>query len=109
MSCGHWLHFGVVDCPHLLDSSSVLGLCMDAIVVIVCYAVDAPWFGLLLSCFGHDRAKNNSVWPCGLELCSIFCLGLYPVVFPYSQDGEGTVLLRVSSGWSSDCAGLAVY
>ena len=29
-----------------------------------------PSFGLLLSCFGHDRAKNNSVLPCGLDLCS---------------------------------------
>ena len=94
VSCGHWLHFGVVDCPHLLDSSSVLGLCIAVIVLIVCYVVDAPWFGLLLSCFGHDRAKNNSVFPCGLELCSFFCLGLSPAVFPSSQGCEGIVLLR---------------
>ena len=27
---------------------------------------------LQLSCFGHGRAKNNSVLPCGIELCSAF-------------------------------------
>ena len=78
--CAHWLHFGVVDCPHILASFFVLGLCIAAIVLIVCYVVDAPWFGLLLSCFGHNRAKNNSVLPCGLELCSSFvwdCIQLF--------------------------------
>ena len=42
-----------------------------------------PGFGLLLSCFGHARAKNNYELPCGLELCFIFCLGLSPVVFAF--------------------------
>ena len=72
VSCARWLHSGVVDCPHLLASSSILGLCIAAIILIVCYAIDAPWFGLLLRCFGHDRAKNNSVLPCGLDLFSSF-------------------------------------
>ena len=33
-------------------------------------------FGLLLSCFGHARAKNNSELSCGLELCFASWLGL---------------------------------
>ena len=37
-----------------------------------------PSFGLLLSYFGHARAKNNSELSCGLEPCSSFCLGLSP-------------------------------
>ena len=83
VSYAHWLHFGVVDCPHLLASSFVLGLCIATIVLILCYAIDAPWFGLLLNFFGHDRAKNNSVWPCGMELCSIFCLGIVSGCFTF--------------------------
>ena len=43
---------------------------------------------LLLSHFGHDRAKNDS----GLG-------------FPYPSC-EVLVLLHVCSGWSSDCVGL---
>ena len=39
-----------------------------------------PGFGLQLSCFGHVRAKNNSVLPCGLKLCLIFCWD-YPWLF----------------------------
>ena len=64
-----------------------------------------PGFGLLLSCFGHDRAKNNSVLPGGLQLWFIFCLGLSPIVLPSSQSCEPLVLLRVCSGGSLDCAG----
>ena len=30
-------------------------------------AIVEPWFGLLLSCFGHARAKNNSELSCGLN------------------------------------------
>ena len=89
VSCAHWLHFGVVDFPHLLAPSSVLGLCIAAIVLIVCYAIDAPWVGLLLSCFGHDRAKNNFVWALWAGAVSIFCLGLSLVFFASSQDCEG--------------------
>ena len=62
---------------------------------------------LLLSCFGHVRAKNNSVLSCGLELCSSFVWDYPWLSLPSSQDCEGIVLLHVSSGWSSDCAGLA--
>ena len=49
------------------------GLWIVATIFIVklgcCYTL--VWV-LLLSCLGHDRAKNNSVLPCGLELCLIF-------------------------------------
>ena len=38
---------------------------------------------LMRSCFGHARAKNNSEFPYGLELCFIFCLGLSLVVFAF--------------------------
>ena len=48
----------------------ILGLCIAATVFIVkLWLLEYPSFGLLLSCFGHVRAKNNSVFPCGLELC----------------------------------------
>ena len=40
-------------------------------------AAEVPWFGSQLSCFGHARAKKNSVLPCGLELCSYF-IGIIP-------------------------------
>ena len=49
---------------------------------------------LLLSCFGHVRAKNNFVLFGGLELCLTFRLGLSPVAFASSQGCEGIVLLR---------------
>ena len=49
---------------------------------LVVEATDVIWV-LLLSCFGHARAKNNSELPCGLELCFIFCLGLSPVVLSF--------------------------
>ena len=62
---------------------------------------------LLLSCFGHFRAKNNSVLSGGLELCSSFVWDYPWLSLPSSQGCEGFVLLCVSSGWSSNCAGLA--
>ena len=37
----------------------------------------------------------------------VFCLGYPWLSLPSSQGCEGIILLRVSSGWSSDCAGLA--
>ena len=46
------------------------------------------------SFFGHGRAKNNSVLPCGLELCLTFHLGQSPVAFTSSQGCEGIVLLQ---------------
>ena len=49
---------------------------------MVVEVADIIWV-LLLSCFGHARAKNNSEFPCGLELCFLFCLGLSPVVFAF--------------------------
>ena len=62
---------------------------------------------LLLSCFGHVRDKNKSVLSGGLELCSSFVWDYAWLSFPSSQVYEGIVLLRVSSGWSPDFAGLA--
>ena len=62
---------------------------------------------LLLSCFGHIRAKNNSMLSGGLELCSSFVWDYPWLSLPSSQDCEGIVLLRVSRGGSSDYAGLA--
>ena len=59
--------------------------------------LEYPSFGLQLSCFGHVRAKNNSEFPCGLELCLTCCLGLSPVVLLSSQGYEGV-----------DCCGYAV-
>ena len=61
---------------------------------------------LLLSCFGHVRAKNNSMLSVGLELCSSFVWDYPWLSFHSSQGCEGIVLLCVSSGWSLDCAGL---
>ena len=48
------------DCGLLLSSIVCLGL------------LEYPSFGLQLSCFGHVRAKNNSEFPCRLELCFAF-------------------------------------
>ena len=62
---------------------------------------------LLLSCFGHVRAKNKSVLSGGLELCSSFVWDYPWLSLPSSQGCEGIVLLRVCSGWSSDYVGLA--
>ena len=45
--------------------------------------VGAPWFGLLLSCFGHVRAKKNSDFPCGLELCLILVWGCHLVGYAF--------------------------
>ena len=75
--------------PWLLAEFSVLW----AVVV-----AEVPRFGLQLSCFGHVRAKNNSEFPCRLELCLTFRLGLSPVVLISSQDCEGIVLLLACSG-----------
>ena len=62
-----WLSFpcfGTVDC------------CYHSLCV---WVAEVPWFTLLLSCFGHARAKNNSELPSGLELCFTCWLGLSPV------------------------------
>ena len=53
-----------------------------------------PGFGLLLSCFGHARAKNNSELPCGLSSVHLL-VGIAPwLSLPSSQGCEGIVLLR---------------
>ena len=75
-----------------LDFSPVLGLCNVAIILIVSLGLlSSPGFGfllgcwgckhllwLLLSCFGHARAKNNSEALFDLNCVSPFCLGLSP-------------------------------
>ena len=38
---------------------------------------EVPLFGLLLSCFGHARAKNNSELSCGLS-CVPLLFGIVP-------------------------------
>ena len=127
---------GLLDVGRLLISPSVgciffpaLGLCIAAIVFIVscglrlslpwlcqeyCYLFIVglwmlmhPGFGLLLSCFGHARAKNNSELSCGLSCVSSFVWDCHRLSLPSSQSCEGIVLLRVCSGWFSDCVGLA--
>ena len=77
--------------------SPVLGLCKVAIVFIVslgcqftlvlgCFlvaeAADVLW-GLLLSCFGHARANNNSGAWFDLNCVSPFVWGCHPVVFSF--------------------------
>ena len=51
-------------------------------------------FGLLLSCLGHARAKNNSELSCGLSYVLPHGWDRQPVVLPSSQGCEGIVLLR---------------
>ena len=70
-------------------------MAMGSVVIIHCglwsvafihggvVVVGAPWFGLLLSCFGHVRAKNKYDFPCGLELCLILVWGCDPVVYAF--------------------------
>ena len=81
------------------------GLLLSFALCVV--AAEVPWFGSQLSCFGHARAKYNSVLFGGLERCSSFVWDFPWLSLPSSQDCEGIVMLRVCSGWSSDCAGLA--
>ena len=58
----------VCGCVFLLPMLGVLfvihcGLGIVAIIHHVLVAAEVPWVGLQLSCFGHVRAKNNSVFP----------------------------------------------
>ena len=52
-------------------------------------AVEVPWFGLRLSCFGHVRAKTNTEFPCGPELCPVSVWDLSPVVCLLHRDVKG--------------------
>ena len=74
---------------------------------IVCIGLlKYPGFGLQLSCFGHVRAKNNSVLSGGLELCSslvwdypdCFCL-LHRAVKGLLCCGYAVVGLRTVLAW----------
>ena len=50
--------------------------------------------GLMLSCFGHTRAKKNSESPCWLEFCSPFLFGVVTLLSSSSsQSCELFVLL----------------
>ena len=49
---------------------------------------------LVSSCFGHVRAKNNSVLSGGIELCSSFVWDYPWLSLPPSRSCEGIVLLR---------------
>ena len=53
-----------------------------------------PGLGVVLSCFGHDRAKNNSMLSGGLELCSSLVWDYPWLSFPSSQGCEGIGVLR---------------
>ena len=76
------------------DFSFVLRLWIVAIIHCEFGLLMHPGFGLLLSCFGHARAKNNSELSCGLEPCSPFVRGCHRLSLPSSQSCEGIVLLR---------------
>ena len=52
-----------------------------------------PGFGLLLSFFGHARAKKNSELPCGLSSVSPVGWDCTWLSLPSSQSCEGIVLL----------------
>ena len=70
-------------------------------------AVEAPWFGLQLSCFGHVRAKTHSELPCRLELCLTFCLGLSPVILLLHKAVKGLFCCWYAVVVPLGCAGLA--
>ena len=80
----------------------------NAVIISLCVVVaEVPRFGLQLSCFGHDRAKTNSEFPCRLELCLTFRLGIISgCLSSFTRAMEG-LLLRVCSGWPLGCVGLA--
>ena len=67
-----------------------------------------PSFGLLLSCFGHARAKNNSrVW-LDLSCVSPFVWGCHPVVYAFFTELWMGCFAVVGSGWSLDCCFLCL-
>ena len=70
---------GLFFLPHAADKFIVIGFPM----ILVCC-------GILLSCFGHDRAKKDS-----------------RIEFP-SQNCELLILLCVCSGWSLDYVGVGM-
>ena len=70
--CGAQIRLGHCGFPICRLSFLCFGLWIAAIFHCVFVAAEGPWFGLQLSCFGHVRAKKNSVLSCGLELCSYF-------------------------------------
>ena len=115
------LDCGLRLCPSFVqdwesDFSPILELCNVAIVFIVslgcrftlvlgCFLVakDADVFwGLLLSCFDHSRAKNNSGAWFDLNCVSPFVWGCHPVVFAFFTELWAICFDAVCSGWSSD-------
>ena len=73
VGCGAQFRFGPLLISNLLVEFPLFWDCGLLLSFIVClWLLEYPGFGLQLSCFGHGRAKNNSVLPCGLELCSSF-------------------------------------
>ena len=73
VGCGDQFHFGPQLISNMLAEFSLFwdcGLLLSFILWL--WLLEYPGFGLQPSCFGHGRAKNNSVLPCGLELCSSF-------------------------------------
>ena len=64
---------------------------------------------LLLSCFGHVRAKTYSELPYRLELCLTFRLGLSSVILLLHRVVKGIVLLLVCSGSSLGLCWLGLF
>ena len=64
---------------------------------------------LLLSCFGHVRAKTYSELPYRLELCLTFHLGLSSIILLLHRDVKGIVLLLACSGWSVGLGWLGLF
>ena len=83
----HLFYFGlcISHCFNVEIGATVFPTICGLMWVLFCFSL--MW--LLLSRFGHDRVKNDS-----------------GIGFPY-PNCEPLVLLRVCSGWSSYCVGLA--
>ena len=79
----------------------VLRLLIVSITHFEFVAVDEPWFGLLLSCFGHARAKNNSELSCGLNGV-LLLFGTVTRLFCLLHKAVKGCFAAVCSGWSMD-------
>ena len=80
----------------------------NAIIFPLCVvAAEVPRFGLQLSCFGHVRAKTNSEFPCRLELCLTFRLGIIPSCFLLHGAMKGLFCCWYAVVVPLGCVGLA--
>ena len=91
VGCGAQFRFGSLLISNLLAEFPCFGTvdcCYHSLYVCGCWSTLV--LGLQPSCFGHGRAKNNSVLPYGLELCSSFVWD-----YPWSS----LLLHRAMKGW----------